>query len=914
MEPSTTDIRAGDLAFVCDEPSCELARGPLGLTAPEIQARVNALGGKPSPSQPAPVEEPTEDEGDEEDEDGEEADASESGPDPADPTAMDPLGDGAPCPLCRVAHPPRGGKLLAVPNRGLYARLLAATTGVFGLRYWQLIQSDSTTGTNRLLDAQRHALGDATKSKATSSFVVGRKLITAVVLKELPFDGHLLRFGNRDADVFEMTEIPAPAGKKAGKGTKPGTPRKKKAWTKGAAQYGLDHSAPGPAARANPVYVRELQEDLIWLGYLSKSRGSPTPGKFDVYTLGAVLGFKQDLHDIYGVAVSAKRQTVAPGSVRAGEFAASIWSQAAFVSPVRIILDWRTAMRGGKKRTGVQALVGALANGVKHRLAKAKTAKSFRSHLALLEKRCAALEELMASWPHVAALEAPDKPFVPFAPRAPSKGVHELPALPAGKQPKHANHAALAGDPIWSSDEYNARDKNRKFFLADARDVLKALDDVLDDVADARGRLEDLTAPAEAAGEWVAAKPGASQTLARVAKLFPLVRFWILDSPNQMTAWLEHIIDMGTVDQPTAVYLKALREGGKIGPGRRPAYQMQPLSLKDDFASADEGAVHLRDECTSRPRNQPGRKCETMPEIVALQFFGNESGLKFTQTVAPFNTRPEDKATRLVLMGVDTNAYRKGSFDAVFHAGGPWYWSRGWGVGQATDANGKLDGVELRRGLPVLQPGADSVQHPRAYVDRKESINDALERKILAKYNNTARRDCTFGDSGQGQYYDCHSCLKRFFDAGLTGTGEYGEGGCSSRWERASSGRPRRPAGSSSTSSGTRPSPARAAPPRSRPRRSSTCDGSASTPAPSIPRSSRCCARWTAARPLLPPRRPCSRPAARTRRPSRRPSLPWPPRSRRTCPLGRSCRAPGCSCGSATRGPASKRSARWSTC
>ena len=39
MEPSTTDIRAEDLAFVCDEPSCELARGPLGLTAPEVQAR-----------------------------------------------------------------------------------------------------------------------------------------------------------------------------------------------------------------------------------------------------------------------------------------------------------------------------------------------------------------------------------------------------------------------------------------------------------------------------------------------------------------------------------------------------------------------------------------------------------------------------------------------------------------------------------------------------------------------------------------------------------------------------------------------------------------------------------------------------------------------------------------------------------
>jgi hypothetical protein len=763
MGHATPDFSHHDLAFVCDEPTCELSRGPLGLTASEIQARV--LGLRARPPEPADPTDP--DDADELDEGGED-ELDEPDDDPADLTAIDPLGEGAPCPLCRAARPPRTGKLLAIPHRGAYARVLAATAGFFGLNYWQLIESDSTTGTNRHIDAQRRALGETTTSKATTSFVVGRKLITAVVLKELPFDGHLLRLGNRDADVFEFIEVEARGKKK----------RRKKGWAKGTAQYGIDQSPPSADARANPIYIRELQEDLIWLGYLSTTRGSPTPGKFDVYTLGAVLGFKQDLAEIYGVATSAKRLSVTPGSVRAGEFSTAIWYQAAFVSPVRIILDWRTVLCSSKKRKGAASVVQALARGVKNNLARAKNVKSFRSYLAALQQRRATLDALMASWPHVLALETVDRPFTPFSPKESTKTVAELAAAPAGKRPKHADRAALAGDPIWSSEEYNAREKNRQFFLADVREVLSAIDDTLDDIAETQARMTELAAPAEAVAEWTTARPVVDATLAQLAKLLALVEFWVLDSPTQMKAWLDHIADMGTVDQPTAVYLKALREGGKIGPGKRPAYQLRPLTGADDFATADDGARHLRDECTGRPDNQNGKKCETMPEIVALQFFGNESGLKFTHSLAPFNTRAEDKATRLVLMGIDTNAHRKGSFDAVFHAGGDWYWSRGWGVGQATEADGTLDGVQLRRGLPILPSGADVVQHPRAFADRKESVADAMERKILAKYNGrTARRDCTFETSGAGRYYDCHTCLQRFFDSKLIGTGEYGKGG-----------------------------------------------------------------------------------------------------------------------------------------
>ena len=49
---------------------------------------------------------------------------------------------------------------------------------------------------------------------------------------------------------------------------------------------------------------------------------------------------------------------------------------------------------------------------------------------------------------------------------------------------------------------------------------------------------------------------------------------------------------------------------------------------------------------------------------------------------------------------------------------------------------------------------------------------------MLAKYNaRTDKRDCTFGDTLDGTYYDCHSCLKRFVEDKVVGSGEYGKGG-----------------------------------------------------------------------------------------------------------------------------------------
>ncbi|MFY0531764.1 hypothetical protein [Nannocystis pusilla] len=631
-------------------------------------------------------------------------------------------------------------------NRGVLRGMLSATTGLLGLNFWSLIESDSTTDTNRCLDALHKACGDPAKSK-TTKFTYGRPIV-ATVLDARPFDGHVLRYGNQDSKVFE--------------GKKP---------TEGAAKYGLEHGPPGPAARAAPYYIRELQEDLIWLGYLSTSRGDPTPGKFDLCTLGAVLGFKQDLVEVYRIAVSDKMLGIPPGTLLPESFTTAIWTQAKFVSPARIILDWKSALTQASPQ--ILGILGSF----RDVLAKPKTARAFRAALASVEKRRATLDALASGWPYIAPLERVTEPFLPFAPKPASKTVDQLGPVPANKSPKCADFAALEKDEVWSSKEYNARVENFEAFKPVLSTVLSTVQGLLDGIADLRGRIAGLSPSAEVTSEWDAAAPKLEATLTRLEKLLPLVRFWTLDSPAQLKAWLTHIVDMGTVDQPTAVYLKTLRQGGRIGPQRRPAYQLASLTAKDDYPSVDAGAKAVREHCIGRKANQSGKAATTMPESIALQFFGNESRMTFTSGLGNFVTYG-DRNARIVKLGIDTNAHRKGSFDAVFHAGGDWYWSRGWGIGQATERDVVKDGVQHRRGLPIMPSDTEAVRHPKSYVDYKESIPDAIDNKVLTKYNAySAKRDCTYGELPGGHYYDCHSCLKRFTDNQLTGSGKHGRGG-----------------------------------------------------------------------------------------------------------------------------------------
>ena len=281
-------------------------------------------------------------------------------------------------------------------------------------------------------------------------------------------------------------------------------------------------------------------------------------------------------------------------------------------------------------------------------------------------------------------------------------------------------------------------------------------------------------------------KPRLLGAVTQAWKLLELVEYWLLNLPVQVEAWLDHITRLGAVDQPTAVYLKALLEGGRIGPERRAGYRL-PTHV-DDFASADEGAKIIRETLIARgPNSGEGEetKARTMPEILALQFYGNESGLRMGSKLTWYATDAEGAKTVFPKLGVDWNTTgRAGTFDAVhaaFLLDGPsenreqgWVLSRGWGLGQETEGTGKaFGGLVLRHGLPIIPLGSTHIEQPAAFVDKQASLESVLEHKVLGKFNNRyqKRRDCSFQNAG-GAYYDCHSCIKRFFDLGLVGTGD----------------------------------------------------------------------------------------------------------------------------------------------
>lgn len=805
-------VNLDDISFVCDEPTCELAMGAYGLTAADIVARVQARRAA-TPDAPA-GEDPTEVDPDADvDPEDPGGDVDPESPDPSDvvdpvapsddpadppgvepsvdPLGIDPTGEGAPCPLCAEASPPRSGKLLAVPTAGPYARALSAAAGWHGLLAWQVIQSGGK-GTARLLDALATIAdrGEAPTKKAGA--VVGGKVITVVVIRALPFDGHLLRFRNRDPLVLFRAPNPDPdpkpdpaaepdpepvveddadeAGKKKKRKKKPAKKKKKRGEFESVSpRYGLDQGPPGPSARENPIYVRELQEDLLYLGYFTRSRGSPPVGVFMSHLVGSVLAFKHDLMEIYGIEVTDTRQEVVPGSIEAGRFNAPIHYQKVFLPPNQIVANWHSALAGN---TGVVAKLRSF-NTKLGELATTKTDAAFTKALAPLETVLAQLEWWVDNWPHRAVFEDVTAPFVPFAPRKPALLVDDL-QIPEGAEPKHKTAKQLNDDPIWSSALWATRPRNVVAHESRRTSLFEWLASLRKVGNDATGTSAKVTPPPGAEVDWLGISVRVSVLLARLDRLHDLTRFWVLDLPRQIEAWLDHLVEMSTVDQPTAVYLKALREGGRIGPHNRPAYQL--FVDPPDLASPDAGATFIRKTCTDRPRNVEGKKARTMPEVLALQFIFNEGGGKFADAVKPYNTRPGDKR-RLPLMGIDTNTPRRGTFDAICHRGGNWYLCRGWGMGQATESEVVIDGIQLIRGLPIMKPGATAVVHPRSFTEPTGSLVAAIDGKAIAKYNTTARIDCTYGTIEYGHYYDCQSCLKRFYDQGLAGTGKYGKGG-----------------------------------------------------------------------------------------------------------------------------------------
>lgn len=652
-----------------------------------------------------------------------------------------------PCPECAETVPPREGTLLAIPKskHTEAGKVVAARFG--SLAYWSV-----AAPVGMLAASARRALDfspeEATKTKPTppppppttttpppappTMFTAGPKVVTGVVLRTLPFDGHVLAFGNQDAFV------------KAG-------------WEPAEARYGHRNEPPSTAAAATPTYIRELQKDLVLLGYFSKSR-TPTEklaGRFEVHTLGSVLAFKRDLVDIYEISVTDTPVSITPRDIEPESFSQPIHYQSTFVAPALLLREWDESL---SSKAGVTGRPSSIRTALNRKGGKPpKLNKRLRG---IVEDEIGKIAASMDALPFRFVLENVTEPYAPFEQKPATKPVADL--IVPTTAPAHATVKALFSDPVFEIKGMNTRDKNlentkghAENVVATARTGSKVCSHVLED-------LDQLAPDADEEAAWAAIDADLRSIVAVAKRFFDLVEFFVLNISTQIEPWLDHIKTIGAVDQPTAVYLKALREGARIGPLRRAGYR---LALNPgDFGGMDSGGTYIRDTCRSRGDNRGKSKASTMPEILVLQFLGNESGMTFTSSLPPLNLDATDKKIRFPKLGVDTVSPYKGTFDPVCTTAGEWVHARGWGVGQATEKDIKLDGVQLRRGLPVLKPGDDVVTHPKSFADKDASFSSALDRKAIARFNQRdGRRNCSYGDIRR-PYYDCHGCVKRFYD------------------------------------------------------------------------------------------------------------------------------------------------------
>ena len=541
----------GPLRYVCTHPDCEFFTGVVGLPVSTLETRSAALA-----------------------------------PD------FDDLRPGEmPCPACHQVTPARNGFLLAAPGPEHQDEGLVVAKQVAELGIWAVAKPAESLlrSAARVVD---FGSGAPDAPEASQEHIAGPAVVEGVVLRQAPFDGHTLAFGNQDRFI-------------------------ESSWVEAEPRYGLKQEPPLPHAAAEPTYIRELQKDLILLGYFSKSRGTPkkSGGVFDAQTLGAVLALKHDLMKVYGIEVADEESPLGAGPIDAESFRNPIRYQRTVVAPMRLVSAWSKAW---SRTSTLRSLSDLLST-----KAKAKTQEKNRSKV---EAELGAIRDELHAWPFRVVLETPAKSAGPFEERAPTVDLDDL--EPPDGSPAHEYIKALFDAPAFSQDGLNTRSKNLSVLRKLTTEVVQGADTTLAHCEEIETSITDLAAAGDDPAAWATLRKPAEEMLAIRRTFASLVRFFALNLSVQIKAWTEHLREIGSVGPATAFYLKAMREGARIGPGQRPAYR---LALNPgDWGGVDEGGQFIRDECRGRGDNRGEKTATTMPEVLVLQFFANESRMTFT--------------------------------------------------------------------------------------------------------------------------------------------------------------------------------------------------------------------------------------------------------------------------------------------
>lgn len=577
-----------------------------------------------------------------------------------------------------------------------------------------------------------------------------------IALEVRPYGGYVLRHGNSDHERQYGDEPPGASGPKGG-------------------------------------YVRELKHDLLYMAYFGDRERGPSEelggaGVFEAMTVGAILALKLDLWFFYGVPITSdlEASTISDEQLRSitletfeGPIYFDLWAIGDNpVEPIylRVILPVGAAVKGlgvalQKIAEGYGAYVEVLDE--VNVSAKRRVALRKRTRRRLNE----AMEWLEPGGPGEITL--PSTADVVGA--RIDRDIEAIIAHPCFAQTKHKPWATFEAHLRSAVGLSQLRDGSHRELLQRVIDGEQGRGTLAQAAKGVLARYERYVAAAEALD------PAA---LTDVAQL-------VGGLPETFEPYLTALREQAVVDHGTALYIKAVMAGVKIGSdagkvphaGRKLVYRTAEGGIRGEPTSMTAFADLVIEGCKEKGRF-------VVPPLIMLERQKNESGFKATSAVGSLALTKAEKHVRVPQLGIDWSnwgLYRSDDgklqrsrlhFSELFTQSvarrqalpgyhGPIVHSRGAGAGQVTLPT-LMEGISTKVGRKAISHGCSWVSGIPLSVDNETVMvpshwNGAVgsiqsSKVVLMKKfkKGTSKRECTFDRVEGGVKYDCGRCLARF--------------------------------------------------------------------------------------------------------------------------------------------------------
>jgi hypothetical protein len=531
-----------------------------------------------------------------------------------------------------------------------------------------------------------------------------------VVIDTVPYGGHALRLGDDDA-----------AHRFAG----------------------ADH--PDDTGR----HIAELKHDLMLLGYYISPRfravERASPGAFHMHLLGAVVAFKYDLLDVYGVGAEVSPTPPADSGSLTVQTVGAIQYDRSIQSPYHPhFAPLSRGIIGQRTRQGLMAKLQAVKDRWDSRQGWKTTTDAARSRHSGEQPYIqpavptARLRELVDDRPGQARdLSDVLRALIETEGLAPVGGEPDLPDVGqpldarglepiAQLEPTLAEALALCDAVCTEIDAWDQGGEGRAQTLRGEVERLRGEARPPRSLRDYEARLSS----------WETYRDGWRQVRLKVRMLVGRTRAYVLQHISSFIAYRNALIHSGTVDIATAVYIKhmLLHRTLPSGSGERGVFVCPTNSEIEDLPPGQTIEQLVEARCA----------LHDVPFPIMRESVQHESGASQATTIS---------GLMVPTYGVDwNNEGLRLVFDEVLTRAEQWRWSCGWGATQFTTFSGEAGGFDHRRGIPVTQsPEPPVPPYIRSIVENV----DIGVRKMREKFDQIRdRRECTFT-----QRFDCVRCL-----------------------------------------------------------------------------------------------------------------------------------------------------------